>query len=1061
VKDGRDAIQKLVDGFTRNRQRLHAAETNEATIRLEYVDGFWRALGWDVQNVAQRSPAEKDVVAEAAVATYEAARVRARRPDYLFRIGGFPRFIVEAKRPAVDLATDPEAIFQAKTYAWSARIPFAILTSFERFRLFDCTVKPYLREPDRGIVRDFDLAYTAYVAQWDEMLATFGQASVLDGSLERLLSKIKSVAPRRRIRAPDRMLVDLRGSEPVDRAFLAFLEDYRKRFATAIYEGNRAAFPDIETAHGAAKLTEAVQRLIDRFVFIRVCEDRNIAPWAELRETLDRVAREGSEPYAAFVAVFREFDRQFNGYLFKVDFTEDLRVPGDVLADFVRSLYPPESPYRFDAIGDDILAIIYERFLGNVVHVRKGRVEIEPKPEVRHAGGVYYTPRFVVDSIVRRVVGPKVHGRAPLDVLDVKILDPACGSGSFLVAAYQFLVNHCEAYVREHPDSAVVPATPKARKKTRRLAFQAKDGTWHLRPEFRSALLTSCIFGIDIDLQAVEVTAMSLYLKMLEGELPPHWQRDLLGSRLLPSLDNSVRCGNSLIDSEGFDRWWDQKHGGLFAGDDDTRFRLNRFDWNSRTRGFGRVIEERGGFDCIIGNPPYIRVQELNRWAPEECEYYKWRYEAARQGNYDIYVVFVERAMQLLARDGLLGFIMPHKYWQARYGAGLRGLISRGRHLRSVIDFTHEQVFTDATTYTAIHVMDRAGNGGPVDYARVTALTDGASQCEALDRGAAAVPGVARWKAPHPGPGDSAFLFVSSENKPVGEGVKVRPLSEVAQLSQGFKTGADRVFVVEIVSRGADFVVVRSREAGADYEIEPGCVRPLVKSEHMRRFELVSSDLGLLFPYEVAGDSWRILQPGEVKDHFPRLWAYLVSMRPALAKREQGRFDGDLFYQYSRQQNFVPLSKPKIISPDIAERPRMSWDATGRYVFSGGAAGGVAIAPRDGCAPMFLLGVLNSRWAEKFIRTHGTPFRGGYLNCEIRFLRDIPIAELESAPSRSTGARIAELAEAVVRIRERLQAASLGRRERETYEREAESHEARIDELVLRLYGIGREWLDG
>jgi hypothetical protein len=140
-------------------------------------------------------------------------------------------------------------------------------------------------------------------------------------------------------------------------------------------------------------------------------------------------------------------------------------------------------------------------------------------------------------------------------------------------------------------------------------------------------------------------------------------------------------------------------------------------------------------------------------------------------------------------------------------------------------------------------------------------------------------------------------------------------------------------------------------------------------------------------------------------------------MRKALAKREQGRFDGNLFYQFSRQQNFVPLSKPKIISPDIAERPRMSWDATGRYVFSGGAAGGVAIAPRDGCAPMFLLGVLNSRWAEKLIRTRGTPFRGGYMNCEIRFLRDIPIAEPGSAASRSACTRIAELAEAVVRTR--------------------------------------------
>ena len=192
-------------------------------------------------------------------------------------------------------------------------------------------------------------------------------------------------------------------------------------------------------------------------------------------------------------------------------------------------------------------------------------------------------------------------------------------------------------------------------------------------------------------------------------------------------MDNNILCGNSLINSADFDRWVIATHGGLFPPDDDIRFRMNRFDWDSRTRGFGwcsilkpRRETGRRGFDCIIGNPPYIRVQELNQWAPDECAFYKWRYKSAAKGNYDIYVVFVERCLELLAPDGLLGYIMPHKFWQAKYGEGLRKIIADGKHLHSVIDFGDQQVFQGATTYTAVHVFSASPADTPIEYAKIS-----------------------------------------------------------------------------------------------------------------------------------------------------------------------------------------------------------------------------------------------------------------------------------------------------------------------------------------------------
>ena len=274
--DNLKSITKLVSGFRENLTALRDPQTSEAVIRQEYIDPFWVALGWDVANKDHRSHAEKDVLIEAPVGTIEGERVRNRRPDYLFRIDGFPRFVVEAKKPAVDLRTDKESIFQAKTYAWSAQIPFAILTNFEEFRLFDTTIKPYLEEPGRGLIEEFDLRFEDFVTQWDVLWQTFSREAVAGGSLERLLAKLKKVRAGRRIRGFDRMLFDLRGTEPVDQVFLKHLEDYRLRFAREIYQENRSRFREAETHHGAAELAEATQRLIDRLVFMRVCEDRGI-----------------------------------------------------------------------------------------------------------------------------------------------------------------------------------------------------------------------------------------------------------------------------------------------------------------------------------------------------------------------------------------------------------------------------------------------------------------------------------------------------------------------------------------------------------------------------------------------------------------------------------------------------------------------------------------------------------------------------------------------------------------------------------------------------------------
>lgn len=1065
-------IRQLVEGFAKHIKALKSPGTKELTVRQNYIDPFWRALGWDVGDAEQRGPAEAEVIVENNVETAESTGLHNRAVDYMFRLNGFPRFVVEAKKPAVDIDEDNEAIFQAKRYAWNKTIPFAILTDFEQFRIYDTTLKPIFNDPRRGLIKEFSLEYGDYIGQWDVLEATFGRAAVADGSLERLLAQVKKIKAGRRIHTVDWMLIDLKGVEPVDEAFLALLDTHRRHFAAEIYRENKSIFPEAETHHGAAKLTEAVQRLMDRLIFMRVCEDRGIVPWGDLRATLERIGTEGGEFYAALRADFRDWDRKYNGYLFKPWALEEITVDGNVLADFIRDLYPPDGPWDFAAIGDDILGIVYERFLGNTVEVHKGRVAVELKPEykaiakkTRHKTGVFYTPRFVVDSIIRRVVGPKIQGKTPAEVLDVTILDPACGSGSFLVAALQYLFDHCLAAVQNNSAVATMPATPLARKKRKEIAFQDNDGRWYLAPDFRAALLANCIYGVDIDRQAVEVTVMSLYLKMLESKLPKNWQHDWVENRLLPSLDNNIQYGNSLISDEDYFRFRERhahNQPDLYHSENkETEFRLNRFEWKSRTQGFGRILDDRAvlarqrrGFDCIIGNPPYIRVQELNKWAPEECEFYKWKYVSAAKGNYDIYVVFTEKALTLLAPDGRLGFILPNKWWQAQYGEGLRGIVAQRRHIASLIDFTDQQVFTGATTYTAIHVFQNTPHEGPVDVAVVTDLHDGQAQCVAIDSGRnGAVVGVTRFSA-NPPKGSAPWAFQSIDDEAWCKEVSAshpRLMDVAPDIFVGLQTSADTVFVFEDFHEGKHATDVYSVEMGKRVELESGLLRPVVRSGEIGR-HWANALARVLFPYTVNEGRAALISPEEMRDRYPLAWEYLRGNETMLRGRESGKFDHDEWYGLMRK-NLERWESPKVMVPYMITDLGAWFDETGDHYFVNVTTGGFGIRT-DQVDMRYLAALLSSTLLDRWFKSQAGRFHSGYFGANKQYLENIPIKLPKTAEDKKLVRQIIQSVHTTMEARVALRAPMLSDGERRRFQSSIEANENRINESVFQLYDV-------
>jgi type I restriction-modification system DNA methylase subunit len=298
-----------------------------------------------------------------------------------------------------------------------------------------------------------------------------------------------------------------------------------------------------------AELNFAIQMIIDRIIFLRICEDRGIENYEELKNITKQ-----ENIYSNLVNIFEKADDKYNSGLFHFknekdriespdQITPTLNIDDKVLKNIIKSLYYPDCPYELSVISSDVLGNVYERFLGKVITLSKThKANIDLKPEVKKAGGVYYTPNYVVEYIVKNTIGESIADKTPSQVKKIKILDPACGSGSFLIEAYQFLLDwHLNYYTTNETDKWL-------KGKTRKL-FKSKTGLQLTLSERKNILLNN-VFGVDIDKNAVEVTKLSLLLKVLEYEGQEIQQKTLFQERILPDLYRNIKCGNSLIGSE-------------------------------------------------------------------------------------------------------------------------------------------------------------------------------------------------------------------------------------------------------------------------------------------------------------------------------------------------------------------------------------------------------------------------------------------------------------------------------------------------------------------------------
>jgi len=672
-EDAFKTVSDLVKDFRDNEKFYLKQDYSEADVRNDFINKFFTALGWDVRHDVQKNPYEQEVRVEKPLQIAKAQK----RADYSFSLAPDFRtvkFFVEAKKPAHDLL-NKDYYFQTARYGWNASTPIAVLTDFEEFHIVDCRFRPNIDDALNYELKQFHYSDYADKEKFAEIYWLFSREAVADGSIEKYAEDLPKPRGKKAKGLKAAVIT-------IDESFLGELDEIRNELAKSFKKNNEHL--------SSEELTEATQRTIDRLVFIKFLEDKLIEPDHYVSEFGGR-----RSAWEDFLLDSRKLDAKYNGVVFKKSLIDSRNViePDDkTFTAICDELSHENTPYNFDAIPIHILGSIYERFLGKVVHATDKRATIEEKPEVRKAGGVYYTPQYIVNYIVENTVGKLIEGKTPRQIAKMRFADIACGSGSFLITVFETLLDYHKQYYQQNPEQA---------KKDGCILY---EGAYRLSLKQKQQILTNNIYGVDIDQQAVEVTQLSLYLKLLEDETTATandtWV--LFKEQLLPDLNKNIVCGNSLIGTDILDTSLLP----FAKGEDEGGVRIDEL--KIKPMDFENVFPEvmrpstgsGGGFDAIVGNPPYGFRQIHSRASKE---YFKKRFSTV-SGSFDNYFLFYECSLRLLKQNGLHGFIVPVTWLTIPSAKELRKFVLENFSLIE-INWLPERVFKEAQVNTAISII--------------------------------------------------------------------------------------------------------------------------------------------------------------------------------------------------------------------------------------------------------------------------------------------------------------------------------------------------------------------
>lgn len=979
-------IKKLIDKYNADRKYYLTNKYNETLLRSDFLDPFFELLGWDIKNNSGKLTNEREVILEEALK--ENASEHSKKPDYTFRLFSERKFFLEAKKPCVAIESNNDSAKQVRRYGFTAKLKISVLSNFEYLIIYDTSVKVDKDDTfQKALVKKYH--YTEYESKFEEIKKLLGKGAVYSGAFETEWKEIETKI----------------NQYSIDNLFLNQINEWRKVLGAEIYKHE----PKIDEQ----QLNDVVQSYLNRVLFLRVCEDRNLEDY----QTLLKFAN--ANDFKALIKKFEQADKRYNSGLFdqllKDKIVENV---SSVFWAIIKQLYYPESPYSFSVFSSDILGSIYEIFLSEKLAIENKAIALVKKPE-NIDRDIITTPTFIISDILRNTVLVKCQGKTDKEILKLKFADISCGSGAFLLEIFQLLNDILIDYYLKNDKSKLI---------------QTNLDTYKLPFKIKRELLLNCIFGVDKDYNAVEATKFGLLLKLLEGE-------DVNSTNatkpVLPDLSQNIFFGNSLLNPKQVANKKDQVI-------------INPFDF-SKLR-----------FDVIVGNPPYMKSEDMKNITPLELPLYKSNYTSAYK-QFDKYFLFVEQGMDLLTADGILGYIIPSKFTKVGAGKKLREELSSKGYLHSIVSFGANQVFTDKTTYTCLLILNKK-----------TQKTFQYAEVKSLKSWKVREPNAVKYATKNTNQLDNEVWVLvppdltNAYTKISAQSIKLVDLVGEDNIFNGIQTSANEIYIFIPTKEDARHYYFTKKNVG--YKIEKVITKPYFQTssgeDNLNTYRTFKPNARVIYPYENTKKGVEVIPLSTIQKKYPLAFDYFQKHKAILNNPKRDikpePATKNEWHRFGRQQGLNILGKKeKIILGVLSSGDKYAIDNYGTLFTSGGTAGYCAITLPDNFdySTYYIQAILNSKYVEWFVILTGEIFRGSYFARGTKVLNNLPIRKIDfpNAKDKALHDKIVELQKELIKIQDEIDVNIGNKRALTPLQSQFSREKIALEKLLAKLYDLGND----
>lgn len=1006
----KEQLASLVERYQNFKREGRLNLSSEETIRT-WINELLSIFDWDVMDTSQ-------ILQEKVLSPEEKRRIEeigstSTRPDYTFKLGNQKLTFLDAKAVSVNIETNNSSAFQIKSYGWSILAPCAFLTNFEELAIYDCTYVPN-QEQQANLGRTY-LKIDEYVDNFELLENHLLKSNIVSGNLEKLYSNtLKNVSSIQKL-SPDFVF-----AEQLSKFRLSLAKNIVVRNTTLI-DGNTEL------------LSYLTQVIINRIIFIRICEARRIEREGLLLSFLE------NDFWASFkTSSYNEFFEHYDGPLFdRINDLQSLEIDNAVIKELIDLLYYP-SPYRFEVIPTKLLSDIYEIFLSKKLVIEDGEVSEKLKLEYIKTNGAISTPQFLVQDLLKRtILKEKLVEQGYEGLFNAKILDFACGSGIFLIETFDYLQDIIVDYYTQNPSTDYDT-----------LFFQNSEITT-LTIEGKRQLISNCIYGVDIDPEAVEVARMSLSLKVVDSsEYYQNYQEiGIYGSQILNNVGNNIKCGNTLVSTDISTKY------PQILSDQDQLFRTNAFDYNS-ANGFSEIFNAKGGFDYIIGNPPYVEVKNYNVEYPIMHQYLKDEYETTKNGKIDLAVAFMERAISILNNTGKLGLIVQRRFFKTDYGKKFREYITSEQLLSQVIEFESSKIFPNRVTYIATLIIDKS-KPDTISFLKVESeLEEIPSTLRSIETfendgsNFTVIPANALNQTP--------WNFEDADLLSIKTALLDRygKFGHFAKVKVGVQVLWDRAYHIKVNSINNDGTLTGSTHLEENITLEIGACRPLMVNEKFYPFCEDGTSTYVIFPYDTSLEENTPIVFSEFCNRYPLAGAYLTRHKEEIVNNVETCEGDENWHLFTRVQNHKAVY-PKILLPmtandtfaTITQNPLNYCDNANMFF--------IEIPNKSERNLYAMAGIINSTLFSVLARSIALSQQNGYFKFNKQFIEPIPFPKDNFNTNNDLVDEISVLAHSIEEKQNQYKRASP--RQKNTLGNLLETQWNALDSKVYELYDLTDE----